>query len=485
MNNPFRRKSSTADYSSMVRSARTRQRKHMTHWWQWALVAVVVLLVAGGGFGVWAYFHLQGEVQIPISHVKKPIDQRKPFNALLVGTDSRAGLTPKQQLKLGANAVPGRRADTIILAHVDPVADQITMVQFPRDLYVHIHGRGRDKINSAIEPGGPNNLVATITDLTGLTINHYVQVNLDGFRELVNAIGGVDICVPEKIPFDTHTGLEVTKAGMIHFGGDEALRFVRAREVFANGDFTRIQNQQRFLQAAVAKGTQKSTLLNPARVAGIYRAVGNSLRIDDTTTLRDATRLAQRFRSFDPKHYEAYTAPNLGAKQITLSSGAISDIVAADPKGMHVMFRAIAENKSPAAADGVPNVDPTTIRVAVLNGTFTSGAAQTAADELRAATTTSAGGINITTVANANSFDHRKTLIRYRAGAKAKADLIAAAIPGAKVQAGKTTPGIEVVVIVGKHFKTKKIVQLIPIPLPKPEAPPPVCQRTGTLGHGP
>ncbi|MDP9235416.1 MAG: LytR C-terminal domain-containing protein, partial [Actinomycetota bacterium] len=196
-------------------------------------------------------------------------------------------------------------------------------------------------------------------------------------------------------------------------------------------------------------------------------------------------RLAQRFRSFDPKHYEAYTAPNLGAKQITLSSGAISDIVAADPKGMRVMFRAIAENRSPAAADGVPNVDPTTIRVAVLNGTFTPGAAQTAGDALRAATTTSTGGINITTVANANSFDHRKTLIRYRTGAKAKADLIAAAIPGAKVQAGKTSPGIDVVVIVGKHFKTKKIVQLIPIPLPKPEAPPPVCQRTGTLGHGP
>jgi LCP family protein required for cell wall assembly len=381
--------------------------------------------------------------------------------------------------------VPGRRADTIILAHVDPATNHVTMVQFPRDLYVHIHGRGRDKINSAIAPGGPNNLVATITDLTGLTINHYVQVNLDGFRELVNAIGGVDICVPEKIPFDTHTGLEVTKPGMIHFGGDEALRFVRAREVFANGDFTRIQNQQRFLQAAVAKGTQKSTLFNPAKLTGIYRAVGHSLRIDDTTSLQQASRLAQRFRSFDPKHYEAYTAPNLGAKQITLPSGAISDIVAADPRGMREMFRAIAGNRSPAAADGVPNVDPTTIRVAVLNGTFTRGAAQTAGDALRAATTTASGGIDITKVANANSFDHRRTVIRYRTGAKAKAELIAAAIPGAKLEAGKTSPGVDVVVIVGHHFKTKKIVQFIPIPLPKPSAPPPVCRQTGALGHGP
>jgi LCP family protein required for cell wall assembly len=485
MNNPFRKKSSSADYSLVVRSARTRQRKHMTHWWQWALAVLLVLLIAGGGFAWWAYQHLQGEVQKKIPSITKTTDEQKPFNALLVGTDSRAGLTPAQQLNLGANAVPGRRADTIILAHVDPVTNQVTMVQFPRDLYVPIHGQGRDKINSAIAFGGPSNLVATIKDLTGLKINHYVQVNLDGFRELVNAIGGVDICVQQKIPFDSHTGLEVTKPGMIHFGGDAALRFVRSREVFANGDFTRIQNQQRFLQAAVAKGTQKSTLFNPLKLAAIYRAVGHSLRIDDTTSLKDATRLAQRFRNFDPQHYEAYTAPNLGAKEITFASGGIADIVAPDPRGMKVMFRAIANNESPARVDGVPNVDPTTIKVGVYNGTFTAGAAQTAGTELSAATSTALGGVDIAEVANAGSFDHKRTVIRYRAGAKEKAQLVAAAIPGAKLELGKTHPGIDVAVIVGKHFKTTKIVQLAPIPLPKPAAPPPVCRQDGVLGSGP
>ncbi|MEA2507421.1 MAG: hypothetical protein QOH48_2039 [Actinomycetota bacterium] len=485
MNNPFRKKSSSADYSSMVRSTRTRKRKHMTHWWQWALVALLILIVGGGGFAVWAYQHLQGEVQRHFSQVTPPSNQQKPFNALLVGSDSRAGLTKKQQLKLGANAVPGRRADTIILAHVDPQTNHVTMIQFPRDLYVKIHGRGRDKINSAIAPGGSNNLIATIKDLTGLPINHYVQVNLDGFRQLVNAIGGVDVCVQQKIPFDTHTGLQVTKPGMIHFNGDEALRFVRAREVFANGDFTRIQNQQRFLQAAVAKGTQKSTLFNPGKVAAIYRAVGKNLRIDDYTSLRDATRLAQRFRSFDPKHYEAYTVPNLGPKQITLKSGAISDIVAADPLAMRVMFRALAENKSPAAADGAPNVNPSKIRVGVYNGTFGAGAAHKAASELTAATTTTTGSIILAEVGNASSFNHKQTMIRYRAGAKKEAKLIAAAIPGANVAPGKTRPGVDVAVIVGKHFKTKRIVQLVPIPLPKPAAPPPVCRQKGVLGHGP
>jgi LCP family protein required for cell wall assembly len=485
MNNPFRKKSSLADYSSMVRSTRTRKRKHMTHWWQWALVALLILIVGGAGFAVWAYQHLQDEVQKPVKHITPQPDQQKPFNALLVGSDSRKGLTKKQQLKLGANAVPGRRADTIILAHVDPATNHVTMVQFPRDLYVHIHGRGRDKINSAIAPGGSSNLTATIKDLTGLPINHYVQVNLDGFRELVNAIGGVDICVQQKIPFDTHTGLQVTKPGTIHFSGDEALRFVRAREIFANGDFTRIQNQQRFLQAAVAKATQKSTLFNPAKVAAIYNAVGHNLRTDDVTSLRDATRLAERFRSFDPRFYEAYTVPNLGPKQITLKSGAISDIVAADPAAMRVMFTAIAQNKSPAAADGAPNVDPTTINVGVYNGTFEGGAAHKAASQLTSATSTTTGSINLVQVGNASSFNHKQTTIRYRRSAKKKAELIAAAIPGAKLVAGKTHHGVDVAVIVGKHFKTKKIVQLVPIPLPKPAAPPPVCSQQGVLGHGP
>jgi LCP family protein required for cell wall assembly len=485
MNNPFRKKSPTHDYSSVVRSTRTRKRQHMTHWWQWVLAVLLILLASGGAFGIWAYLHLQGEVQKHFKDVKPTTDQQKPFNALLVGSDSRNGLTKKEQEKLGANAVPGRRADTIILAHVDPVTNHVTMVQFPRDLYVRIQGRGRDKINSAIDPGGFNNLIATIKNLTGLQINHYVQVNLDGFRELVNAIGGVDICVQEKIPFDTHTGLEVTKPGTIHFGGDEALRFVRAREVFANGDFTRIQNQQRFLQAAVAKGTQKTTLFNPVKLAGIYRAVGRNLRIDDNTSLKDASRLAERFRSFDPEHYEAYTVPNLGAKEITLPSGGISDIVAADPGAMRVMFRAIAANKSPAEADGVPDVDPTTVHVGVYNGTFEVGAAQRAANELSDATSTTSGSIHVTEIANAGSFKHKRTLIRYGTGARSKAELIAAAIPGAKLEPGKTRPGVDVAVTVGKHFKTKKIVQLVPIPLPKPSAPPPVCNRTGVLGHGP
>ncbi len=100
--------------------------------------------------------------------------------------------------------------------------------------------------------------------MTGIDINKYAQVNIAGFRDLVDAVEGVDICIAEPIPFDTATGIEVTEdeVGMVHFDGDRAIRFVRSRKVFGGGDFDRIQNQQKFLSAALSKITSPATFLD-------------------------------------------------------------------------------------------------------------------------------------------------------------------------------------------------------------------------------
>ena len=237
-------------YSGIVKGYTERHRQHMRHWWQWALLAFLVILIAVGGYALWVYFKTQGNVQGNIPDIEQA-DETKPFNVLLVGSDSREGLTEEEQLDLGAAAVGGERADTLILAHIDPDNDHIIMVQFPRDLWVPISGMGENKINSALL-GGPEQLVRTMKDLTGLPMNKYVQVNIAGFRDLVDAIGGVDICIPEPIPFDPKTGIEVTEeeVGIVHFDGDRAIRFVRSRN-FTTGDFERIQNQQKFLAAAI------------------------------------------------------------------------------------------------------------------------------------------------------------------------------------------------------------------------------------------
>ncbi len=476
-------------YGDVFRSARERERKHFRHRWQWILLAVFVLLGAVAGYLVYYYYSLQGDVQRDIDNVEPTERREDPFNVLLVGSDSREGLTEKQKLDLGAGDVDGggdaERADTLILAHIDPETSKVTMVQFPRDLWVPV-GKRNDKINAALM-GGPERIVATVEDLTGLSINHYVQVNIVGFRDLVEAIGGVEVCVPEPIPFDEQTGLEVTEeeVGMVQFSGDDALRFVRSR-AFATGDFERIQNQQRFIAAALDKILSSSTILRPGRVNALADVARDNVDIDQNTTLKGLAEIGNKLRNFDPETYEAYTAPNLGTG-IEVANGVENSVVVGDFDTMEVMFDAIAANESPAEADGVPSISPQTVRVGVYNGVGLERAvAGPARDNLEAATTVGEEHVQVVEVANAKNFRFRGTTIVANSEepeAERMAELVAAAIPGAEVEVGKTKPDVDVAVIVGRgKFRTKKITQILPIPIPKPGDLPEVCARDQASG---
>jgi LCP family protein required for cell wall assembly len=407
----------------------------------------------------------------------------EPFTALIVGSDSRAGLTEGEQDSLGADdidpttgeAITGQRADTLILAHVDPDTDHVIMVQFPRDLYVPLADGGNGKINTALE-SGIHSLIRTVKDLTGLPINKYAQVNIAGFRDVVDAIGGVDVCIPKAIPFDSATGIEIKEPGMIHFDGDKAIRYVRSRKVFEEGDFARMQNQQAFLAAAIDKASSVETFLHPSRIQKLLSAAGEHLETSET--LFGLKRLGERFRAFNAEDYEAYTVPNLGVVEDERGS-----IVVPDRPTMRTMFEAIADNESPAEADDVPNIDPSTIRVGVYNGSFKEGVASEAAEDLIAATQTEEGSLRIddSDIANAERFTFKRTVIRYDEDApeaRQMATYVSAAVPGAQVEAGRTKPGIDVAVIVGKRrFRTERVTQILPLPIPVPGEPPAVCRE--------
>lgn len=455
-------------YSDIVKSVRVRERDHMRHWWQWALLGFFVLIILAAGFGIWRYFQL--DIGCRPRCDTDPVAEGKPFNALLIGSDNRGDLTPEEQELLGANAVGGDRADTLILAHVDPASDRVIMVQFPRDLYVPIFGGGSNKINSALL-GGANDLIRTVKQLSGLKINHYVQVNIAGFRDIVDAIGGVEICITEPIPFDPQTGIEITEeeVGLVKFDGDRALRFVRSRN-FPTGDFQRIQNQQKFVSAAMNKVTSTGTLLQPQRVLKLMDVADKNLETDlGPFELKD---FLDRLRSFDPRTYEAYTIPNLGT-----ATNEAGSVVLPDEPAMDLLFRALENNESPAAADGVPDVEPSTVRVAVYNGSFVEGVASQVAEELRIATDGPDGSVEIVEVANADRSNYKKTVIRYQPEAENLAQLVAAAMPQAELLEGKTKGGVDVAVVVGEDgYETKKLIQIHPIPLPKPGDPPKECR---------
>ena len=493
MPNPLKRKTQgQRDFTGMIRSARGRPHRFAFLRKRWVIISLVVLLLVGGvaGYGAYRYFSLQGNIQdeeLPPDDVLTPPgdpDVDPPVNVLLVGSDSREGLTEEEQEKLAADDVNpdgtpigGERADSLVLAHVDPETDHVTMIQFPRDLWVPVADGGKSKINESLEKGNLH-LLNTVRELTDLPIHHFVKVNIAGFRDVVDAIGGVEVCIAEPIPFDPQTGIEVPpeEVGMVEFDGDRALRFVRSR-AFATGDFERIQNQQKFLAAAIDKVTSVETLLQPSRLLELAGIAEDNVELDAETTISQLYDILQRFRSFNPDDYEAYTVPNLGVGAVDIG-GESASIVQPDYPAMKVMFDAIEENKSPGTADGVPDVKPTSISVAVYNGTDVDGAADRAADELITATTTADGSIDVETIADADRKGYQKTVVTYadKGDARQKAKYVAAAIPGAKLKEGKTTLGIDVAVTIGKKFKTKKITQIVPIPIPQPGELPEECQ---------
>jgi LCP family protein required for cell wall assembly len=474
MTNPFGKKPPIRDaqhYPNLFRSVRTRQNKFWGRWYSWVAGALALLLLVGGGFGVWYYYSFQAAITDEVGGANAP-EEGKPTNVLLVGSDSREGLTDEQKFRLGASDVGGQRADTLIVAHIDPATDRVTMVQFPRDYYVEYPDGREERINAALQDGDEF-MIKTVEHVTGIDINDYVKVDIAGFRNLVDAIGGVRICLTEAIPFDSATGLEVTDdevPGMVFFDGDRAISYVRSRKVFTEGDFARIQNQQRFLAAAIRKTMSAGTLFRVDRLLALKRAVGNNITISDTLNLGGIRDLAKQLSNVNPDTYEVYTAPNFG----TMTVGEAS-VVEPDLESMRYLFRKMKANESPSD-DGVPDIPPSEISVGVYNGTGIDGQASTAADELVAATATEDGDeLAIQEIADADRDDYGKTRIVYEAANEEKAQLIAAALPKARLEEGKTRKGVDVAVIVGEAFEAQRLVQLTPIDIPEPGSRPEEC----------
>jgi LCP family protein required for cell wall assembly len=269
-----------------------------------ASLSLIVALVGGAGFAslVWAQNTLKsGDVHSrtdPVTHrqiIGGPCVQHA-CNYLLLGSDSRTGLSHADQVISGTNADIGgsQRSDTIILIHVDPTQQKATVLSFPRDLWVPIPGRGTDKINSAFEGGvhggGPDLVAKTVEDLTGLHINHFLYVDLAGFEGVVNALGGVRMCVPYPMS-DPLTGLNI-RAGCQDFDGRTALAFVRTRHQPCDAvpDFARIGRQQQFLRAVLTK------LLSPSELPhlpGLVKPVASNIVTDDNFKIFDIIDLAR------------------------------------------------------------------------------------------------------------------------------------------------------------------------------------------------
>src|SRR5688500_13157584 len=251
-----------------------------------------------------------------------PSDAPAPrlLNVLVVGNDSREGMTAEERRSFGTGAFEGTRSDTIMLLQLEVGGDgRGAVLSFPRDLLVTRCDGSRGRINAAYTIGeerdgdGPSCVVDTVTDLTGIDINHYVEVSFAGFLRVVDALGGVGLYLDEPL-YDEKAHLDVP-AGCVRLQGVSALGFVRARHL--DNDFGRIARQQRFLKETVREATDLGVLANPTKLYRIVDAAADAVQTDDALGLPEMREIAEGMRSLTANGLEVYTVPSTP----TLSSG--------------------------------------------------------------------------------------------------------------------------------------------------------------------
>ena len=375
-------------------------------------LACALLLTAGGLAFVYSkYSQLP---RVALGAVLTPSeDGDAPQNYLLVGVDSAANLAADDPARAGRGSVGGLRSDTVMVLRFDPQEGRASLLSLPRDLWVPLASGGNQRINAAIQKGGPGVLIDTIEQYFGIPINHYVQVDFAGFEELVDEVGGVSVYFPTPAR-DANSGLDIEAAGCISLDGSQALSYVRSRHyqryedgrwrTDPSGDLGRVSRQQDFiiraLHRAVAEGARNPITLNRLVDAGLA-----TVTVDDQLTADDILDLGRAFRSFDPGSLATYSLPTRAG-----SAGGASILRLEDEEAEPILDRFRGTEQGELA--------PRDVRVLVLNGSGINGHAAETSDALSGAGFAAAG------TGEAERFDVEQPVVRYTAGNEAKAQLV-------------------------------------------------------------
>jgi LCP family protein required for cell wall assembly len=410
-----------------------------------SVLSALVLLVAGSAWGLTSYIngHLgrlnAGTTGTPSSG---------PLNIVVAGLDERTGLTPRQQRLLHVGANTGELdTDTLMLVHVSASHRFVQVVSLPRDSWVNIPGHGMSKINAALGLGGPQLMVQTIEQLTGLTVNDYIEVNFLGFVKVIDALGGVNICLPYAVD-DAYSGLHMS-AGEHHVNGITALEFARDRHSFPTSDLARIQDQQQLISTALSEGISSGMLANPLRLERFLSAASAAIRVDQGFNV---VRLADEMRGISP-HDVTFTTVPLANLNYQTPSG--ESAVLWNTSAAAALFNGLKNDQTPAghkSAGHAPSKSagrgpkPGQVSVDVYNGTLIGGLSADTGTQLAAlGFRVDRSGLDWT------SQNLTQTVVQYPAGQVADAKLVAKAMPGAGVQEVKGLPRIRILLGSNNH----------------------------------
>ncbi len=279
------------------------------------VVAIVVALILVAGVGT--YFYLNSKLtrgNFLVDYSGRPA-AGSGTNWLIAGSDSRQGLTKKQERQLSTGYVSGGRSDTVMILHI-PVSGKPLLISIPRDSYVDIPGHGMDKINAAYSIGGPRLLAETIQHDTGLYINHVMDIGFGGFVRVVDSVGGVRMCIKHSL-YDPASGLHLKKGCHVLDGG-QALAYVRDRHSFATQDLQREQDQRIFLAALLTKMTSTGVMLDPFKSLPAASGTASALTVDNGTSLYQLLGVAEALR-----HPLTTTVPIANANYPTWAGDAV------------------------------------------------------------------------------------------------------------------------------------------------------------------
>jgi LCP family protein required for cell wall assembly len=276
-------------------------------------VVVLVLILAIGGSYFWINGKLTRSVALPSF-----TGTSAGTNWLIAGDDSRSGISRTEQDTLHLGSQGADASDSLMILHMG--TGKPVLISIPRDSYVPIPGHGENKINAALAFGGPTLLIQTVEQVTGLRINHYMGIGFGGLADVVNTVGGVQMCVKTAVPADPtgDSGFKGLAAGCHNLSGTQAIAFVRDRHSFATSDLQRIQDQRAFLSALLSKATSPSVYLNPFTALPFGSTAASSISVDKGSSLYDLLQAAMALRG-----PESGTVPIANANYPTSAGDAV------------------------------------------------------------------------------------------------------------------------------------------------------------------
>src|SRR3954453_2271000 len=449
-------------------------------WIALGLGVVMVITVAGGYL---VYRHLAGNIPhqaIDVPGQRPAEGPGKSENVLLIGSDSRAFAGGA---KFGSQ-VTGARSDTTILVHISADGKKAVLVSIPRDTYTRIpqcrlpggklSAPTYNRFNAAYTIGGPGCTIATVEHLTHLRVDHFVEVNFLGFQRMVDALGGVKVCLTHGIddpvrinPATGHTigSNLVVGPGTHTFHGKSALGFVRARYAVGDGsDLGRIKNQQVFISAVIRKATSNGLLFNPIKLYRFLDAATKSIRTDRGFGLPQLKKFAGRLHGLKPGKVALLTVPLSNPDGHVLIGGVEASVVFWDKQRANTLWHALrvdgplpgtAPKPRPSSSTSAAPlvVAPSAIRVRVLNGTGQQGLAHKVAQEL------AARGFVVVGTGDADSTGYTTTVVRYGPDRNQSSQTLAASVTGATRQLNGALSGT-IELIVGTNYAGAKAVKV-------------------------